>query len=114
MSKVRFLISGFVIVLAWTVLAGKAAAFCSGTSCFDVQIGQVYVANTGDVFISVPDDVTQLSCTPVGNYIKLAAAHNNVDRIYAALLSLKLSSHPVRLVMVPGTGNCELDYIYWE
>jgi hypothetical protein len=95
----------FYTLLALGLITTAGNAACTGNSCVDVTITQIFIEPSGNAFIQTSGTETALNCTPaIGIYLHISQEN---ERLFAGLLTAKTTQEPVTIT-VSASGSCEV------
>ncbi len=83
---------------------------CSGVSCTDVYVEELYIRQSGKNLVKTTGDETKLSCNPdSGVYLEVPETSNKNDMM-SVLLAAQMADKKVRFRILENS-NCEILYL---
>lgn len=109
------ILSCMLLIIGW--FSGSIAdAACTSKSCADERVERIYLSGTGEVFVDLSGDTSNLNCSLVsGVYLTLKPNHANKQEIYSLLLATQSASKPLANVrIIENSSDCEISYVYQD
>ena len=103
-----------LILSALTIAAigTSANAGCVASGCYSVDIEELLITNTGNIFIATSGSEASLNCTSPGNvYMVLDANNLGQKAMYSLLLTAKTTGKKATIRIEEGTSNCRVSYV---